>query len=145
MEELFTRVWENLIGRVGGPMKLRLVLQPAMATIFAIRGGLADARAGRPPYLWSVFTARGHRKELLLEGWKSVGKVYLIAVIVDLVYQYIVFRSFYPGEALLVAALLALVPYVLVRGPLNRIVRGGITPPGPAGPEGRSSDGQEFP
>ena len=144
MEELFTRVWENLIGRVSGPMKFRLALQPAMATIFAIRDGLADARRGRQPYLWSVFTTRGQRKELLVEGWKSVGKVYLIAVVVDLVYQYIVFRSFYPGEALLVAALLALVPYVLVRGPLNRIVRGGSIPSGPARPEGKDSDGQEI-
>jgi hypothetical protein len=40
MEELFARVWENLIGRVSGPLTFRLILQPIMAVIFAIRAGL---------------------------------------------------------------------------------------------------------
>ena len=123
MEEFFTRVWENLIGRVSGPMKFRLLLQPTVAAIFAVRAGLRDAREGRRPYFWAVFTKLEHRKKLLREGWKDVGKVFLVAVAVDLVYQFIVFRWFYPGEALLVAALLAFLPYVLIRGPLNRIGR----------------------
>jgi hypothetical protein len=61
--------------------------------------------------------------DMLRDGWKAVGKVFVIAVIIDLVYQLIVFRWFYPGEALLVAAILALIPYLLIRGPVNRIAR----------------------
>ena len=46
MEDLLTRIFENLIDRVSGPMKFRLILQPLMATIFAIRSGLKDAKEG---------------------------------------------------------------------------------------------------
>jgi hypothetical protein len=41
----------------------------------------------------------------------------------DLVYQIIVFRRIYPVEALLVAAMLTFIPYLLIRGPVNRIAR----------------------
>jgi hypothetical protein len=121
MEDILTRIFENLIDRVSGPMKFRLFLQPLMATIFAIRDGRKDAREGRSPYFWAVFTDPEHRRELLRDGWKAVGKVFVIAVIIDAVYQFIVLRWFYPGEALIVAAILAFVPYLLIRGPVNRL------------------------
>ena len=121
MEDILTRIFENLIDRVSGPMKFRLFLQPLMATIFAIRDGRKDAREGRSPYFWAVFTDPEHRRELLRDGWKAVGKVFVIAVIIDAVYQFIVVRWFYPGEALIVAAILAFVPYLLIRGPVNRL------------------------
>ena len=121
MEDLLTRIFENLIGRVSGPMKFRLVLQPLMAAIFAIRSGLKDAKEGRPAYFWAIFTQPDHRRDMLRDGWKAVGKVFVIAIIIDLVYQLIVFRWFYPFEALVVAAILAFIPYLLIRGPVNRI------------------------
>ena len=123
MEDILIRFVDNLIDRVTGPMKLRLLLQPTMAIIFAIRDGLKDAREGRVPYFWAIFTSPVHRKELLREGWKAVGKVFIIAVIIDAVYQFMVLRWFYPGEALLVAFILAFLPYLLIRGPVNRIMK----------------------
>jgi hypothetical protein len=123
MEDLLTRIFENLIDRVSGPMKFRLILQPMMAIIFAIRSGLKDAKEGRPAYFWALFTDSAHRREMLRDGWKSVGRVFVLAIIMDVVYQFIVFRWVYPVEALLVAAILAFIPYLLVRGPVNRIAR----------------------
>ncbi len=123
MDEILQRVWDDLIGRLHGPLTFRLLLQPIVAMSFAVRDGYRDAMAGRPPYFWAVFTDAGHRAELLREGWKAVAKVYVFAVILDVVYQIIVFRWVYPGESLLVAALLAFVPYILFRGPINRVVR----------------------
>lgn len=123
MEEQFARLWENLWGRIGGPMSFRLVLQPAMALFFGIRDGLKDARTGKPAYFWAIFADPSHRGELLRDGWKSVAKVFVIAVAIDAVYQFIVLRWFYPGEALITAAILAFVPYLLIRGPVNRIAR----------------------
>jgi len=123
MEDLLSRIFENLIDRVSGPMKFRLILQPLMATIFAIRSGLKDAKEGKPAYFWALFTDPEHRGDLLRSGWKSVGKVFVIAIIIDLVYQLIVFRWFYPLEALIVAVILAFIPYLLIRGPVTRIVR----------------------
>ena len=124
MEGLFSRFAEDLAGRMSGPMKFRLILQPVMATIFAIRSGLKDSKEGNPPYFWALFTDSAHRADMLRDGWKSVGRVFILGIIMDVVYQVIVFRRFYPVEALVVAAILALVPYLLIRGPANRIARG---------------------
>ncbi|MGA8572189.1 MAG: hypothetical protein ACLP7A_16055 [Desulfobaccales bacterium] len=104
-------------------MKFRLVIQPLMAAVFAVRDGLKDAREKRPPYFWAVFTLPEQRLEMLRDGWKSVGKIFVIAIIIDLVEQAIDFRWFYPGEALLVAFFLACIPYLLIRGAVNRLAR----------------------
>ena len=124
MDEVLTRMMENLIGRVHGPLTFRLILQPAMAILYAILDGRKDARAGKAPYFWALFTDPGHRRDMLREGWKSVSKVFIIALIMDAVYQYIVQRWIYPGEMVLVAILLAIVPYLALRGPVNRLLRG---------------------
>ena len=122
MDELLARVWENLGGRVGGPMTFRFILQPLVASFLAIRAGIGDARAGRTAYFWAILTNPAHRRELLREGWRAVAKVFTLAVVIDLVYQLIVFRWVYPLELLIVAFLLACVPYLVVRGPVNRLV-----------------------
>jgi hypothetical protein len=123
MDDVLGRMWEHLGGRVGGPLTLRLVLQPLMAIFLAVRDGIDDGRAGRPPYTWEVATSPEHRRELLREGWRAFGKVFVLAVVLDCVYQYIVFGWLYPIEALLVAVVLACVPYLLVRGPVGRLSR----------------------
>jgi hypothetical protein len=121
MDEIWNRFVENLAGRVSGPMKLRLVLQPTMASIFAIRAGLTDAKVGRAPYLWALLTNPAHRSDMLRDGWKSVGKVFVIALALDVVYQLKELHTVYPIEALIVALLLAIVPYLLLRGLVTRL------------------------
>jgi hypothetical protein len=123
MDDLIARISDDLVARITGPMNFRLILQPAMAIFLAIRGGLKDAWEGKPPYFWAIFTDAGERRAMLKDGWKSVGKVFALAVVLDVVYQIIVQRWVYPGEAVLVAIILAIVPYLLIRGPVNRIVR----------------------
>jgi hypothetical protein len=123
LEEILTRVWGNLIGRVHGPLTFRLILQPAVAVFLAIRAGIKDARGDSPIYFWALFTHPAQRRQLLRDGWKSVGRVFILAIVIDAVYQFIVFRWFYPGEALVLAFVLAIVPYLLVRGPVNRIAQ----------------------
>jgi hypothetical protein len=123
MDPIITRIAHNMVERVTGPMKFRLLLQPAMATFFAIRGGLQDAKQCKPPYFWGLFTDKGERESMLKDGWKSIGKVFILAIVLDVVYQLIEHRwTVYPGEAVLVAIILAIVPYLLIRGPVNRIV-----------------------
>ena len=51
MTEFWTRIAENLLGRLGGPMSFRFILQPVVASVFAIIAGLQDARLGRSAYL----------------------------------------------------------------------------------------------
>jgi hypothetical protein len=122
MEDIWLRLAGNMVNRVSGPMKFRLLLQPTMAALLAIRSGLRDARAGKPPYFWTIATDPTARAELLKDGWKSVGKVFVLALALDVVYQIVELRFVYPGEAIIVALLLAIVPYLVLRGLVTRLV-----------------------
>jgi hypothetical protein len=117
------RVVENLFGRLDGPLHFRFIFQPLMATMFAVIDGIKDAKNGKPAYFWSLITHPGHRKELLKDGWKHVGKIFILAIILDVIYQLKVHSTIYPGEILIVAFTLAIVPYLLLRGPINRIAQ----------------------
>jgi hypothetical protein len=112
-----------LLERPHGPFALRLILQPLMATLIAIRAGVRDSRTGRPAYGWEVIANPRERRELLREGWHELARVFTLAVLVDLIYEVIVFHRIYPGQSILVAAVLALLPYPLIRGVVNRIAR----------------------
>ncbi len=129
MDDMWTRVGEQLMARVSGPMHFRLYLQPGMAAILAIIAGLKDAKMGRPPYFWSLATDSTHRAEMLKDGWKRVGRVFILALVLDAIYQGIVLHYFYVGEAIIVAIVLAIVPYVLLRGIVTRLARNRLGPP----------------
>ena len=123
MDDMWVRFTTQMAARVSGPMKFRLVLQPLMASFFAIRAGLADARSGKPPYFWSLVSDPTDRVAMLQGGWKDVGKVFVLAIVLDVVYQIIVLRFVYPGEALVVAFILAILPYLILRGLVTRWFR----------------------
>jgi hypothetical protein len=122
MEEMFTRAWNDLLARDSGPLHLRLFLQPLVATILAIRAGWADAWEGRPIFFWTLVREPTKARTMLRNLWRIVGKVFLVAVALDVVYQLIVLQWIYPVETLIVATVLALVPCMVVRAIGNRIV-----------------------
>jgi hypothetical protein len=119
--DILARLAHGLAERLSGPMTFRLVLQPLMAFTLAIIDGLKDAKTGSPPYLWAVFTHRGHRLETIRDGWKSIGRVFLFALAVDFVYEITGQPAVYPDEAIIVAIMLAIVPYVFLRGLVTRL------------------------
>jgi hypothetical protein len=121
--DLFMRFWTDLAGRLTGPMTFRLILQPTMSILMAIRDGLKDAREDRPPYFWAIFTNPDERRSLLREGWKAVARIVTLGAVLDLVYQFLVFRAIRPMELVVVVLLLCFVPYLLWRGPVNRMAR----------------------
>lgn len=123
MDDLWSRILVDLVGRIDGPLWLRVVMQPSIACALAICDGIADARAGRSPFALALATSPGQRAVLAREAWGGVGKVFCMAAALDVAYQWIVFRFVYPGEVLLVASILAMLPYVLVRGLTNRVSR----------------------
>jgi len=132
MQERLIRFVEDFTGRLTGPLHFRFLLQPIVASILAIRAGMKDAREGRPPYFWAMFTEPGKRKELMREGWHAVAKVFTIAAIMDLIYQLIALRRVYALDILITAVLLAIIPYLLLRGPVNRLsqaFKGHAVPP----------------
>lgn len=117
----FERGWQNLLSRPGRKLAFRFVLQPVISAIFAIRDGIKDARVGRSPYFWSIVYGSSPRWASLREGLTATGKIFLVAIIIDIAYQTLEFEEFYPGEALVVASLLAFVPYLVIRGPAARL------------------------
>jgi hypothetical protein len=121
MDDIWMRFVDNMVDRVTGPMKFRLLLQPTVASIFAIIAGLKDAKVGNPPYFWTLLTNPAQRAAMVKDGWKSVGKVFLLALALDVIYQIIVERFVYPGEAIVVAIALAILPYLILRGLITRI------------------------
>jgi len=121
MEDFWPRFVGDLTHRPRAPTKLRFALQPLMSAIFAIRAGLKDAEAGKPVYFWALITSPGHRADMLKDGWKSVGKVFLLALTLDVVYQLFVLHVLWPGETIVVAFILSIAPYLIVRGLVNRL------------------------
>ena len=120
---ILERTVEELLGRASGPLHFRLVFQPIVAIFFATRAGLADARFNRPMFFWTVLTNPAERRLLLQSGWKDIGKVFIVAVVLDCIYQFIELPAIRPLQTLLVAVFLTVIPYVLIRGPIARMMR----------------------
>jgi len=113
----------GLMARVEGPLSFRFILQPLVALFFAFRDGRRDAREDRSPYFWALFTELEHRREMLQSGWQSIGKVFIVAIVLDLVFQYLALGNFSLIGAFLAGVILALIPYLILRGPVNRVMR----------------------
>jgi hypothetical protein len=123
MDDFLSRFFGEMLGRTDGPFSFRFILQPVMAMFYAYRDGVKDARAGRPLYSLWIFTHPDQRGPMLREGVKAVGRVIGLGVIMDLAYQVIVLGSFRPLELIVIVLVLAFVPYLLLRGPFNRLMR----------------------
>ena len=119
--EFLARAWEQLAGRIEGPFAFRFVFQPLFAAILAIRAGVADAQDDRTPYLWSVLSNPLERPQLIRDGLQDLTRVLVFAIVLDVIYQLVVFRWVYPLQSVLVAIVLGIVPYVLIRGPVTRL------------------------
>jgi hypothetical protein len=128
VEEFLMNTWDELIGRQSGPLYFRLILQPIVAAVLAIRAGRNDAREGKPVVFWAIVREPKKRRLLLWEAWRDIGKLFLVGVRLDVTYQVIALHGIRPVQSLIVATVLAVLPYLAVRGLTNRIVtwlRGG--------------------
>jgi hypothetical protein len=120
---VFQRIWHDLIERPSGPMSFRFILQPLMAAIAAILDGLRDARTVRSPFFRAVLFEPQHRTVRLIEAFNAIARIILLGLVMDIIYQIIAFKRFYPAEAVIVALLLAVVPYIVLRGLITRGAR----------------------
>jgi hypothetical protein len=123
MSNLFSTYAANFITRLDGPMHFRFFMQPLVAIVLAIRDGTRDAHEGRRPFAWKLVHVPEQRRYLLADGWKGIGRIFLIAIALDVIYQLIEWRTLRPLGALMTAIILAVVPYLLLRGPVNRLLR----------------------
>jgi hypothetical protein len=114
---------DELPQRLTGPGRFRFVLQPLVAVLLGCRGGLRDARAGRPPYLYGLLMGVGNRKELLRSGMVAVRDLVAIGIVLDAVAQLLIYRQVHPGAALVVGPVLICLPYAVARALTNRVAR----------------------
>ena len=122
MPELFSRGVEELLGRAGGPLRFRLVVMPTVVVILAIRAHLKDVREGKSVRVGAFITSPTERRRLLRSALRDILRVFIVACVLDTTYQLLVLRAFHPGQMLIVAVVCAIVPYVLIRGPVTRLV-----------------------
>ncbi len=121
LADMIARGWNNFLERPQGSLSLRFVIQPIVAAVIALRAGIEDAREGRSAYLWTALTSPGYRLQLLHGGWRDMRTPFLVSAVLDAIYQLITHRLIFPLELLFTATLLALVPYLVLRGPVNRL------------------------
>src|SRR5207247_668330 len=97
---LFSRAFfEDIPRRLTGPGRFRFLMQPVIATLLGIRSGLADARAGRPPYLYRVLFRRDLRGEPMRTGIETVGNPLLRGSLPGAVVQWSMPGGTHPGAA----------------------------------------------
>jgi hypothetical protein len=119
---LFSReFFADLPRRLTGPGRFRFLLQPAFAIAIGIGAGRADARAGRPPYLYALLTRAEGRRELVRDAFRSIAHLLLAGVLVDSVCQWLILGASYPGAALVVGPVLIALPYSVARALANRV------------------------
>lgn len=117
------RLWQNLFDRPGGPMVFRFFLQPTMSAIVAWRDGVNDARTGRTPFFEGALTDPAQRAVRMNEALVATARIILLGLVMDGIYQAIEFETFHPAEAVIIALVLALIPYLLLRGLVARAAR----------------------
>jgi len=113
----------DLPKRLTGPGRLRFILQPTVATILGIRGGVVDGRAGLPPYLVGLLFDPAHRREYLRTGLAAIRDLVALGILLEAVAQFLIFRQIHPGAALVVGLVLIATPYALARALSNRWAR----------------------
>ena len=114
---------DTLGAMLGGPGRMRFLLQPLIAIAMGIRDGRVDAAAGRPPYVFGVLFVHGARKEELMTGLRTLAKPLAVAVLLDAILQYVILRSVRLWHALLAGTILIALPYVVARGLTNRYLQ----------------------
>jgi hypothetical protein len=124
---LFTRqFFEDLSARLSGAGRLRFIFQPTVAILLGSRDGLKDARMGLPSYLWSLAFHGEHRRELLRTTLASLREIVTVAILLDIVSQFLIFREIHPGAAILLGPVLIGTPYAVSRALVNYIAKGKV-------------------
>jgi hypothetical protein len=122
---LFTgQFFQDLLARLSGPARFRFILQPLVAIFLGTRDGRKDITAGSPPFLWRlIFNGDSPRSELVRGALASLSNLIAIAILLDVISQYLMFREIHPGAALILGPVLIGLPYSLSRALTNRIAR----------------------
>jgi hypothetical protein len=91
-----------------------------MSAIAAWRDGINDARTGRTPFFAGALADPAQSTVRLNEALVATSRIILLGLVMDGIYQAIEFKTFHPAEAVIIALVLAFLPYLLLRGLIAR-------------------------
>jgi hypothetical protein len=109
-------------GMFGGKFQIRLILQPIAAIVLGLRAGIADAKAGRPPFIKELVFAHEHsnRRAMLKDALRAAILPLVLAFVIDSILQHLINGRVRPLVALLVGGLLVFLPFLIMRALANR-------------------------
>jgi hypothetical protein len=113
--------WDGIWHELTTAGRFRLILQPTLAVVLGIRIGIADARAGKQPFVARLIRSP-HERWNLVRG--SIGHAALpltIALLMDCIFQFLALGKIRFLAAVVVGILLVWLPFSSVRGLANRI------------------------
>lgn len=120
---LSRQFFDDMLARLSGAGRLRFIFQPLVAIFIGVRDGIKDSRIGCPPFLLALVARRDRRAHLLRSALSSVRDLIAVAIILDVVSQFLIFEDVHPGAALVLGPVLIAVPYSISRALSNRIER----------------------
>jgi len=112
--EIYALSWrflEDIPKRLTGPGRFRFILQPTVAIILGIRSGIADARAGKPPFVFAFLFDHSQRWLLLKHAFGQLSALLAMSILLDLVAQFLILRQMFALPALILGPVLIAVPY----------------------------------
>jgi hypothetical protein len=71
---------------------------------------------------WNGFSVEVHNR-IWKDSFARTLRIVLLGLVMDMIYQYEVLRTFYPGEAALMVLPLVLIPYFVLRDPIAHVAR----------------------
>src|SRR4051794_19122389 len=104
-------VEELMLRLTSGPMRFRLIVQPSMALMLGIYDGLRDAKAGKPPLIWSIVFGIGDRRAHVKTLAIRLVRPIILASLADAIVQGLMFGHVRPLMALMVGTVLMALPY----------------------------------
>jgi hypothetical protein len=120
---LSSRLLEDIPKRLTGPGRFRFLLQPAMAILLGIRGGIGDARAGNPPFMFGILFHGSRRSAMLKHAFSQLSVLIAMSILLDLIAQLLILREVYPAPALILGPVLIALPYSIARSLTGRFGR----------------------
>lgn len=114
---------KELLERLNGPLHFRLIIMPIVVSVLAVRAGIKDGRGGRPAFMSGIVTRPAERSRLLASAMADIGKIFVVAVVLDTAYQLMTGQPFRVREVIFVAVACAILPYIAIRGPVTLLTR----------------------
>jgi hypothetical protein len=107
-------------GLLGGPIQIRLFLQPVLAMLLGIKFGIQDAKAGKAPFFQQLAHTSGGRGAIVKQAARDALIPLCIALLLDSILQHMINGRVRPLAALIVGGILVFIPFLIVRALANR-------------------------